>query len=175
MLIAIALLIFVPMVAEARRAAANERTQRRRGGLEPADDIYKVMRLAYPGGFAAMLAEAAIRGLPSARVIAGGAALFLAAKGLKGWVIAALGRAWTFRVIVVPGAPLVVSGPYRFLRHPNYWAVTGEFLGAALMTGATLTGPAAALLFGVLLTKRIVVEERAIAAGSRADRTSSRL
>jgi methyltransferase len=133
------------------------------------------MRVVYPAGFAAMLAEAAIRGLPSARVVAAGAAAFFAAKGLKCWVIAALGRAWTFRVIVVPGAPLVESGPYRFLRHPNYWAVAGEFLGAALMTGAAVAGPTAGLLFGVLLTKRIAVEERALAAGSRADQTSSRL
>lgn len=163
MLIAIAAAIFVPMLLEARRAASNERAQRGRGGIEPRDDIYKVMRLAYPGGFAAMLAEAALRGLPASQVVSAGAALFVCAKALKWWAIASLGPAWTFRVLVVPGSRLVASGPYRFLRHPNYLAVVGEFLGAALMTGAVATGPAATVLFGVLLSKRIAVENRVLA------------
>lgn len=163
MLIAIAAAIFIPMLLEARRAASNERAQRGRGGIEPQDDIYKVMQFAYPGGFVAMLAEAALRGLPASRVVSAGAALFVCAKALKWWAIASLGSAWTFRVVVVPGSRLVASGPYRFLRHPNYLAVVGEFLGAALMTGAVATGPAATVLFGVLLSKRIAVENRALA------------
>ena len=55
------------------------------------------------------------------------------------------GACWTFRVIVVPGTTLVASGPYRFMRHPNYVAVVGELVGVALMTGARVTGPLATL------------------------------
>ena len=47
---------FVPMLLEARRSAANERTLRARGAVEPADDVYRAMQLAYPACFLAMVA-----------------------------------------------------------------------------------------------------------------------
>ena len=160
--ILVALLVFIPLVVEARRAAHNERAQRARGGVEPAGDVYGAMRVAYPGAFLAMIAEGAIRGAPPPRVILAGVLLFAAAKALKWWAIRALGPAWTFRVIVVPGAPLVTSGPYRYLRHPNYIAVVAELAGVALMAGAPVTGPIAAAAFGLLILRRIGVEGRAL-------------
>ena len=54
------------------------------------------------------------------------------------WVLAALGPRWTTRIIVVPGAPLVRSGPYRFLSHPNYLIVAGEILVLPLAFGLPL-------------------------------------
>jgi methyltransferase len=95
-----------------------------------------------------------------------GAILFSAAKLLKWWAVASLGPAWTFRVIVVPGAPLVDAGPYRAMRHPNYVAVMGELIGVALMAGAAIAGPLSALLFGLLIGKRIAVEEEALSVRS---------
>ena len=56
----------------------------------------------------------------------------MAAKALKWWAILTLGRFWTFRVIVVPGATLVAGGPYRWLRHPNYVGVIGELVGVGV-------------------------------------------
>src|SRR5262249_55916268 len=96
-----------------------------------------------------------------------GFALFLAAKAVKWWAILVLGPAWTFRVIVVPDTRLVDSGPYRILRHPNYVGVVGELAGTALMTGAAVSGPLAIVLFGMLLKRRIAVEERALASTAR--------
>lgn len=162
MVFAILLAVFLPMLVEARRAAANERAQRARGGVEPPDDVYKMMRIAYPGAFLAMLAERGLRGDPPVPVLLAGATLFVLAKALKCWAVAALGPAWTFRVIVVPGARLVANGPYRLARHPNYIAVVGELVGVALMTGALVAGPLATLAFGMLLRKRIAVEERTL-------------
>jgi methyltransferase len=156
------LLVFVPMLIEARRAGRNERAQRARGGVEPPGDVYPLMRVAYPAAFMAMVAESALRGRPSPSAVAAGIALFALAKSLKWWAIASLGEAWTFRVIVVPGSHLIDSGPYRYLRHPNYVAVIGELIAIALMTGARLAGPAATACFGALILKRIVVESRAL-------------
>ncbi|HZP47133.1 MAG TPA: isoprenylcysteine carboxylmethyltransferase family protein [Vicinamibacterales bacterium] len=158
----LALTIYAPMLLEAIRAARNERAQFARGAIEPADDVYRQMQVMYPGAFAAMLLELAWRGRPSDEVIAAGAAVFAFAKALKWWAILTLGPAWTFRVLVVPRAPLVTRGPYRFLRHPNYVGVVGELVGVALMTGALVAGPTATLLFGVLLKKRRGVEDRAL-------------
>jgi methyltransferase len=167
MLVALTALIFIPMLIEARRAARNEAAQRRRGGIEPAGDVYKVMQWVYPGAFGAMLVEGAFRGGPPAAVAVAGACLFLAAKGLKWWAIVSLGPFWTFRVIVVPGAPLVRRGPYACLRHPNYVGVVGELVGAALLAGAWWTGGCATAVFGLLLSKRIDVESRMLAHATR--------
>ena len=97
--------------------------------------------------------------------------LFLASKALKTWAVVSLGRRWTYKVLVLPGAPLVTHGPYAFLRHPNYVAVLGELVGMALTMGAVLTGPAATAFFGWLLWRRILAEERAL--GMREDRRST--
>lgn len=164
MIAILALLVFGSMLAEARRAARNERAQRARGGIEPPDDVYNVMRVVYPAAFLAMFAEGLVRGTPSPRLMVAGAATFVAAKALKWWAIWSLGPSWTFRVIVVPGAPLVATGPYRWLRHPNYVGVMGELTGVAALTGAPLSGALAVVAFAVLLIKRIAVEERALAA-----------
>src|SRR5262249_49912046 len=119
----IAVAIFAPMLVEALRAARNERLQRARGGIEPPDDVYTQMQIAYPGAFVAMLLELAWRSRPPVEVLTAGAVVFAFAKALKWWAILTLGSAWTFRVIVVPGTPLVARGPYRLFRHPNYIAV----------------------------------------------------
>jgi methyltransferase len=153
--------VFGFMLLEARRAAANEHAQRARGGIEASGDVYFMMQFAYPAAFLAMIAEGAARGQGSP-FIAPGVLLFAATKALKWWAIASLGRFWTFRVIVVPGTTLVASGPYRFVRHPNYVAVVGELAAVALATGARLTGPVATLAFGALLLRRIAVENRAL-------------
>jgi methyltransferase len=163
-LFAIALLIFIPMLVEAARASRNERAQRARGGIEPADDVYDRMRVVYPAAFLAMLTEGAARGPSPAAVVVAGVAVFAAAQIIKWSAILALGRCWTFRVIVVPGDTLVASGPYRHLRHPNYVGVIGELIGAALMTRAIVTGPIAVIVFAFLLRNRIAVEERALRA-----------
>ena len=157
------LVIFVPMLLEASRARRNEHTQRARGGVEPPGDVYVLMRTAYPALFLAILGEGVLGGTPSSGTLIAGGALFGAAKTLKWWAIRSLGSCWTFRVIVVPGAPLVASGPYRYTRHPNYLAVMGEIAGAAVMTGARVTGPVAAVLFGALMLRRMAVENRALA------------
>jgi methyltransferase len=164
-LFAIALVIFLPMLVEAARARRNERAQKARGGIEPRDDVYNIMRIVYPAAFLAMLCEAAARpttSTGSAATVALGVAVFAAAKIIKWAAILTLGQFWTFRVIVVPGDARVASGLYRYVRHPNYVGVIGELVGAALMAGAVVTGPLAVVVFAILLRKRIRVEERAL-------------
>ena len=158
----IVLIVYVPMLVEARRAAANERAQRRRGGIEPPGDVYRVMRIAYPGSFMAMIVERLVTGPVEEHVVVAGAVLFFAAKALKWWAIRTLGEAWTFRVIVVPGGRRITTGPYRLLQHPNYLGVLGELAGVALITGSSVCGPLVTLGFGILILRRIAVESRAL-------------
>jgi methyltransferase len=160
---AVSLIVFIPMLVEARRAAANERALFARGGIEPAGDVYRAMQVVYPAAFLAMIAEGAARGdaAPS-RVFAAGLMTFVAAKAVKWWAVSTLGPRWTFRVVVLPAAPRIATGPYRFVRHPNYVGVAGELIGVWLMTGAIVSGPIAIAVFGALLARRIAVEDRAL-------------
>jgi methyltransferase len=150
------------MLAEARLSARHERALRARGACEPRDDVYPWMQIAYPGAFVLMTLEGFMRGVGPPVQLTAGALLFLAAKGLKYWAIVSLGPYWSFRVLVVPGAPLVTDGPYRFLRHPNYAAVIGELIGAAVLLNAPIAGPIATVFFGALIKRRIAVEEGAL-------------
>jgi len=158
----VALAAFPPMLVEARRSLRNERALLAVGAVEPPDDVYPVMRIAYPVCFAAMAAEAWLRDAPLGPSFAAGAVTFALAKGLKYWAIATLGPRWTFRVLVPPRQPLIVAGPYRMMRHPNYLGVAGELAGAALMADAMIAGAVSLALFGGLMLARIRVEERAL-------------
>jgi methyltransferase len=153
---------FVPMLLEARIAAAHDRALRAIGAAEPAGDVYQLMQIAYPACFLSMAAESWWRGAPAGRTFAAGLIVFAVAKALKYWAIAALGTRWTFRVLVPPGSSCVSAGPYRWIRHPNYVAVIGELIGMAVMARAMLTGIASLAGFGLLILARIRVEERAL-------------
>ena len=157
------LVVFGTMLAETARSTANDRALRRAGAVEPTADVYRVMAIAYPGAFVMMLVEGAARGVPADAWLAAGSAVFVAAKALKYWAIASLGPRWTFRVLVPPGSTRIVSGPYRWLAHPNYVAVAGELAGVALAMHARVTGPLAVAGFGALLLRRIAIEEKALA------------
>jgi methyltransferase len=157
------LFVIVPfLLVETLRSMQNERGLRKRGAIEPADDIYPVMSLVYPSSFLAMTLEGWWRGGPQQPWLAVGLALFVLSKLLKLYVIAVLGDRWTFRVLVPPGAPLVARGPYQFIRHPNYVAVIGEQLGVAFFMPAPITGTIFIAAFLLILVKRIAVEERAL-------------
>jgi methyltransferase len=154
--------VLVAMGIELLVSRANERAFRARGAIDAPDAVYGTMRWAYPGAFVAMALEAIVRAQDAGPLAWAGVVLFAAAKGLKAWAIASLGRCWTYRLLVLPGMPLVTRGPYRFLRHPNYVAVVGELVAMALMTGAQIAGPLGTLAFMWLLHRRIRGEERAL-------------
>ena len=160
-LIALALVI-VMMLGELWLSRRNERLLLARGAIPAPDPVYPLMRPAYPAVFTAMAAEGSIVGNAPGVVTAIGIAVFLAGKLFKIWAIAALGHYWTYKVLVIPGAPLVTRGPYRLMRHPNYAGVVGELVGFALITGARVTGPAGTLFFSWVMWRRMVAEERAL-------------
>src|SRR5262245_14603139 len=156
------LAVFGMMLVEWRISMRNERRLRDAGAIEPAQDVYATMQWVYPAAFAVMALEGAILGSGSRITTFAGALLMTASKALKFWAIASLGWRWTFRVLVVPGAPLVGHGPYAMLRHPNYVAVIGELVSMAVLVNAWVTGPLAMVLFSLLLRSRISVENRAL-------------
>ena len=155
------------MGGEAILSSFNERQLRARGAIEPDGDVIDAMRFAYPGAFLAMGIEGALSGPAPANVLMGGLALFGIAKALKVWAISSLGGRWSYRVLIVPGAPLVTSGPYRFISHPNYIAVVGEIVSVALIVWAPITGILSAVGFGWLMIQRMKIEDRALGRSAR--------
>lgn len=157
------------LLAETRVSARNTRLLLARGAIMPAGDVYPILAVLYPLAFLAMGAEGVWRAAVSSAAPGGpswpasGVVLFLASKGLKYWAIGALGERWTFRVLVVPNLPLVETGPYRYVAHPNYVAVVGELVGAAMMFRAVWTGPLMVVLFGLALWARVRFETRVLA------------
>jgi methyltransferase len=79
------------------------------------------------------------------------------------WVIATLGRRWTTRVIVLPGAAPIARGPYRWLRHPNYLVVVAEIAVVPLALGLPLFALVFSLANAGMLAYRIRVENQALA------------
>jgi len=89
-------------------------------------------------------------------------ALFLLIEIGRLWVLATLGERWTTRIIVIPNAPLVRRGPYRFIDHPNYAVVIAEILVLPLVFGLWRTALIFALLNAAILTVRIRAENTAL-------------
>jgi len=81
---------------------------------------------------------------------------------LRVWVLATLGPRWTTRIIVTPGLPLVKTGPFRFLRHPNYTVVTAEIAVLPLVFGLGWIALLFTLLNAAMLYVRIGAENRAL-------------
>jgi methyltransferase len=89
--------------------------------------------------------------------------LFIALQAGRVWVIASLGRRWTTRVIVLPGAAPVARGPYRWLAHPNYLIVILEIAVVPLALGLPLFALVFSLANAALVTYRVRVENQALA------------
>jgi methyltransferase len=154
--------VLLMMLAELVRSRVNERVLRRRGAVEPAGDVYRTLAWIYPAMFVLMAIEGIATGPASPAAILAGFLVFAAAKFLKMWAISTLGSRWSYRVLVLPGAALVATGPYAWIRHPNYVAVFGEIAGFALIVGARVTGVISLVVFALLVRKRIRIEETAL-------------
>ena len=91
-------------------------------------------------------------------------AVYLVLQVLRCWVFWTLGARWTTRIIVVPGEPLVSTGPYRFLSHPNYAIVIGEIAVLPLVFYLPWIAAIFTVLNAAVLAIRIRAENRALAA-----------
>ncbi|MGH6892153.1 MAG: isoprenylcysteine carboxyl methyltransferase family protein [Dongiaceae bacterium] len=94
---------------------------------------------------------------------------YVAAQALRIWTVASLGRYWTTRIIVVPDAPLVRKGPYRFLRHPNYLVVVLEIALLPLALGSWPLALGFSIANAIALVWRVKVEEVTLAGRRRVD------
>ena len=134
------------------------------GGKEFGAKQFAVMKALHVGLLASSAAEVVFLSRPfipllGYPMLAWGAA----AMALRYWAVASLGPYWNVRVVVVPGVTPVTSGPYHYLRHPNYVAVILEGVAIPLIHSAWMTAVWFTVLNAFVLRDRIRCEERALA------------
>ncbi len=151
--------VIVQRLGELALAQANTRRLLARGGREVGRGHYPLFILLHASWLIAIAWTTPLDTQPSWPLVA----VFFVLQGLRVWVIATLGRYWTTRIVTIDDAPLVRRGPFRFVRHPNYWIVTGEIAVLPLAFGAWEIAIVWSILNALLLRHRIAVESRALA------------
>ena len=153
-------------IGELALARRNEAWARAAGAVEHGRGHYWAFFPLHTAWLLGWWVEAGWRGPHLVRLAWPLVLALLFATALRVWAIASLGRRWNTRILVLPGRPPVVRGPYRFLRHPNYVAVALELAAYPLLFGAWITAAAAsALNAALLLGVRIPAEDRALGRG----------
>ena len=159
-------LVAVVVVARGVELAVSERNRRwsmAQGGVESGAGHYPVMVLLHTGLLVGAVVEVLALDRPFLPWLGWPMlALLVASHGLRWWCISSLGRQWCTRIVVVPGRSAVTSGPYRFLRHPNYLAVVLEGIALPLVHTAWVTAAAFTVANAALLRVRIAAEEQAL-------------
>ena len=89
-------------------------------------------------------------------------AVFAGLQVIRIWILATLGPRWTTRIIVLD-APLVVRGPFQYVKHPNYMLVVAEIFVAPMVLGLVWHALLFSALNAAMLWVRIGAEERALA------------
>ncbi len=135
-----------------------------RGGIEAGASLYPAIVAMHTAFLAACVLEPWLLRRPWIPSLAVPMLVLLgAAFALRNWTIATLGDRWTTRVICVPGDRLVGSGPYRWMRHPNYVAIVVELIALPMAHAAWLTAAVFTALNAAALRKRIAIENAALA------------
>lgn len=161
-LAAFVLLIALQRLLELRLSRRHELALKARGAYERGAGHYPAIVGLHVAWLVSMLVEGWLRGPELSTLWPLWASLFLGGQALRYWAILSLGERWTTRVMVLPGASLVTSGPYKHVRHPNYLAVGLEILAAPLVFGALFTALSFTLLNAGVLVVRLRSEERAL-------------
>ncbi|PYT78780.1 MAG: hypothetical protein DMG40_19055 [Acidobacteria bacterium] len=90
--------------------------------------------------------------------------LFLASNLMRFWVIRTLGNLWSVQVMDSTRMGVVTTGPFRFVRHPNYTGVILEMISLPLIHTAWITTVVTVLIFSFVLSLRIRAEENVLMA-----------
>src|SRR5215470_6628702 len=150
-------LVTLQRVAEVLYARRNEKRLIMSGAREYAPEHYWAIVALHSGWLAGLWLL-----VGQEQINAFWLAAFLGLQVLRLWVLATLGERWTTRIIVIPGAPLIKAGPYRFMHHPNYAIVAGEIYALPMAFGLTAFAVVFSLLNAGILAIRIRAENRAL-------------
>lgn len=139
---------------------ANRNTRRllAEGAVEAGARHYPLFVLLHASWLAAIAVGTPAGATPNPWLLA----IYVLLQIARLWVIATLGRFWTTRIVTLAGAPLVRRGPYRFVRHPNYWVASLEIAVLPLAFGQVWIALAWSAANALLVAWRVRVEDRAL-------------
>ena len=148
----------IQRLAELAFARRNQRALALRGAIEVGRRHYPAMVALHAGWLMALLGTID----PGTPVSTPLLVVFILLQCGRLWVLTTLGSRWTTRVMVLPGAQRIRSGPYRYVNHPNYVIVIGEIAVTPMMFGAWTLAVVASVLNLLLLRIRVGVENAAL-------------
>lgn len=148
--------IVVQRLAELVIARRNTAKLMAAGAREVGEGHYPVMVALHASWVAALL----IFGYDQA-IHTGWLVLYVLLQIARVWILSTLGPRWTTRIIVTD-TPLVASGPFRVLPHPNYALVVAEIIVAPMVLGLWGVAAVFTLLNALMLRHRIAAEDAAL-------------
>jgi methyltransferase len=151
-------LVVIQRLVELVVASRNTARLLARGGREVGAAHYPLFILLHASWLVAIALTTPLDRQPNWALIG----VFALLQCARIWVVSTLGPYWTTRVITLDDAPLVRRGPFRFVRHPNYWVVCGEIADLPLAFGDWQVALIWTLLNAMLLAHRIRVETEAL-------------
>jgi methyltransferase len=154
-----ALIVLAQRGLEELHSARNTRRLLAEGAHEAGHDYYPVVAVAH----VAWIASIFLLIPPDTTVIWPIAALYILLQPVRYWVIGTLGRYWTHRIITPRDTPVVIRGPYRFVRHPNYAVTVAETFVLPLAFGAVALAVIMTAIWTAVVGYKMVLEDRAIA------------
>ena len=155
--------IIVQRLFEVRLSDRNKAEILQRGGQEHGDNLLGAVKLLQVSWWIAMIAEVWYLDRPFIPVLAAVAlTATIAGQILRYLSMQALEWRWTLPIMTVSGMPVVESGVYRYVRHPNWLGVILEIAFLPLIHSAYLTGIAFSLANAWLMSRRIQTEEQAL-------------
>lgn len=155
-------LVVVQRIMELLLAKKNEKWMLQDGAYEVGANHYKLIVLMHIFFFISLIVEVHFY---KREFVSWGymfLVLFIIAQIMRVWALYSLGRFWNTKIIVLPGAPVIQKGPYKYMRHPNYVVVAMELLALPLLFQAYITAIIFTLLNIALMSIRIPLEEKAL-------------
>lgn len=147
---------------EMARSRRNQAELRRGGSVKSEEPGYKWMVAFHSAVIVGSAVEVLTAGREFRPALGGiSLALLACSNVLRWWVIATLGSRWNVEVMSeAPRLGLVTaSGPYRWIRHPNYTAVFTEMLALPLVHSAFVVATLGAVAHYFVLRQRVRIEE----------------
>lgn len=154
------LLVGMGRLLELRVSRRNRRSLAERGAAKVFEPHFRWMVIVHVGVLAGAAAEVVWLRRPLIPALATPMfILFVSANLLRWWVIRTLGEHWNVGVMGSSNLGVVTSGPYRWIRHPNYVAVVAELFALPMIHTAWITALAGTAANLELLRRRLRVEE----------------
>ncbi|MFD1018433.1 isoprenylcysteine carboxyl methyltransferase family protein [Thalassobacillus hwangdonensis] len=154
--------ILIQRFAELILAQRNRKWMMERGAYEEGETHYKWFIIVHGLFFFSLLVEAWVTPTVTTAATILFFLAFVLLQAFRVWCIASLGRCWNTRIIILPNHPIVSKGPYKYIKHPNYWLVLLEFIVIPLLFGAYMTAVLFPVLHLILMKIRIPAEEKAL-------------